>query len=192
MTKLFAQIISHAFGPFSVLPVVLVVVPLLEAQLTSSQLMVLAPALVLSLIIFPVTLFLYYYRSGRVSDLDATIREERESLYTWVTPGPWLAVLASWRWGNYELTVLLLLLALTWLAITLFTHVEKVSVHMAVNTAAFFIVNLLFNWRLWWLFPILIAVAWSRWYLKRHTVHQLILGTLIPVVIFLTGMAVLL
>lgn len=187
-----AQLISNLFGPFSVLPFILVVVPLMGANLSSSQLMILGPAFFLTLLVYPLSLFLYYLLSGRISDLDASVREEREGLYSWVVIGPSLAVIFSWLWGNYELTVLMLLFTVTWILVTLFTYVEKVSVHMAVNTAAFFVLNHFWAWRWWWVFLFLPAIAWSRWYLKRHSVHQLILGTLIPVVVFLTGMTLLL
>lgn len=185
--KLLAKLTSHAFGPFSVLPIILVTVPLLKVDLTREQLVVMAPVLVLTLIVYPVSLFIYFLKTGRISDVDATIRQEREGLYTWAMLGPWLAAVASWQWGNTALTELLLLLTATVTLLTVFTHREKVSAHMAINTAAYLIVNILYNWRLWWLFPLLIAIAWSRWYLKRHSLHQLILGTLIPVVVFLTG-----
>ncbi len=192
LTNLLAKTVSQLFGPFSLLPLVLVIVPLFNVGLSHSQLIILGPILVVTHIISPIAVFIYFFVVGKVSDLDVTIRREREQLYTLASIGPWLGALAGFVWGAPLLAKLLVLLAITVTLLTFFTYVEKVSAHMAVNTAAYFIINILFDWRYWWLFLLLILIAWSRRYLHRHTVHQLILGTLIPVVVFLTGMRILL
>lgn len=187
MIKLFAQLISQIFGPFSFTGLILIPLLLFNLELPSQSFALLFLLLFISYFVYPGFLFVYFYKKGKISDLDVSVRAERKEIYLLALVGFWAGVIIGYPLGSPLLATLLFLLAITVTITTLFTFVEKVSAHMAINTSAYFLINLVFAWKYWWLFSILLAVAWSRWYLKRHTIHQLVLGTLIPMVVFLTG-----
>lgn len=73
--------------------------------------------------------------------------------------------------------------AINVVAIALLTQVWKVSIHTALFSAIATISVILFGIHFWWLYLILIPLAWSRIQRKRHTVWQVVAGSLLAFVL---------
>lgn len=69
------------------------------------------------------------------------------------------------------------------IGIAIITQFWKVSIHTALYSAIVTIVVILFGVQFWWLYLILIPLAWSRIYRKRHTIWQAVAGSLIAFVL---------
>ncbi len=74
------------------------------------------------------------------------------------------------------------------LMIGIVTQWWKISVHTAMFASIATIAVVIFGAQFWWLYLILLPLAWSRIYRKRHTVWQTIFGasgaTLITLLVF--------
>ena len=67
--------------------------------------------------------------------------------------------------------------------VALLTQVWKVSIHTALYSAIATTAVILFGTQLWWLYLILIPLAWSRIHRHRHTIWQAVAGSLIAFVL---------
>lgn len=63
--------------------------------------------------------------------------------------------------------------------IALITQLWKVSIHTALFSSVVTISIILFGGQFWWLYLILIPLAWARIHRQRHTIWQAIAGSLI-------------
>ena len=68
--------------------------------------------------------------------------------------------------------------ALNSVVIGIITQWWKISVHTAMFASIATVAVIVFGWQFWWLYLILLPLAWSRIYRKRHTVWQTIMGAL--------------
>ncbi|MBU0708844.1 hypothetical protein KJ596_03805 [Patescibacteria group bacterium] len=121
---------------------------------------------------------------GWVKDIDATNRRERYVPYA-VSFACWSALLViavtslTAEFLDYFFPIYLLQGAMF-----LITFKYKISVHAALNTVFYLLLNQAASWRFWFLFPVVIIVCWSRWLLKKHTIGQLILGVAVVAIIW--------
>lgn len=69
------------------------------------------------------------------------------------------------------------------IGIALITLLWKVSIHTALFSAIATIAVILFGSHFWWLYLILIPLAWSRIHRRRHTIWQAVAGSLIAFVL---------
>jgi membrane-associated phospholipid phosphatase len=67
--------------------------------------------------------------------------------------------------------------------ISAITQFWKVSVHTALFSAVSTIALILFGLKFWWLYLLLIPLAWSRIHRKRHSILQVVGGTLLAFVL---------
>lgn len=183
-SKIFwATLISRIFGMTTFLPLYPVVL-VWQGQLTSGLKFPLFLVTALFLAIIPLSYFIYCLEKGLVVDIDATKRSERTRPYTVAFLSWTVGILVIKLYGtdffwrlNFSFYLLITL-------VVFITFFYKISVHATINSAYFVFLNFLFNWRLWWLFPIILLVCWSRWVLKKHSWHQLLNGVLLGGVVF--------
>ncbi len=175
--KKIAQTLSIVFGPF-LWPITLSTI-ILKAGLPIQQSFVLLPAVLFLQIIIPYAYIFWLYTGSQISDLDITKREERYKVMI-VTLISFLLSLGSIYFLGNLLILKLLLLAFLILAVnTLITFFWKISLHMTLNIVFVLTMNYLYDWRLPILYVCLPLIFWSRLYLKKHTVLQLIGGLII-------------
>ena len=78
--------------------------------------------------------------------------------------------------------------AMNSLVIAIVTQWWKISVHTAMFASIATVALVVFGEKFWWLYLILIPLAWSRIFRKRHTIWQTIVGavsaTTITLIIF--------
>lgn len=67
--------------------------------------------------------------------------------------------------------------------VALITQVWKISIHTALYSAVATISVILFGAGFWWLYLMLIPLAWSRIHRRRHTIWQAVAGSLIAFVL---------
>jgi membrane-associated phospholipid phosphatase len=158
-----------------------------QTGLSPEQFIPIGAVLFISTFIAPVAITLYFLRIGRVSDLDVTERKERILLLLIILAVGWVGVLITLLMHPTErYSAMVLFSTVVFTIIGGMTFFEKVSLHASGITVLYIMANYLMEWRYWSFFGVIILVCWSRWYLKKHTVRQLILGVMVPVLVFLT------
>lgn len=176
----FAKIFSHLTGPPTEIPVIIFLL-LNRAGVGRSSFLSYAAVFLFFGWGIPVAYFAYALRRGWIRDINATDRRDR--------PVPYAVAVAGWTiliffvlnvptFVDYPLFQYFYALLLV---IWLITFFYKVSVHAALNTALYLLLNQVCDWRFWWLFPLVLLVCWSRWINKKHSFWQLVLGVAVAV-----------
>lgn len=188
-TKFFAQLISRVFGPFSVVPLFFIYLLIFHTGLLSHQQWQLFPILLLYVFCVPVLGFIFFRLTGRISDIDVTNQKERFPLLVLILISGCFGTGLSYVGGAPVLFILSLFFVMLVLSVvSVITPFEKVSLHATMATTLYLIVISLLGESFWWLLIFILLICWSRWYLKKHTIFQLILGIAVPSLIFLTGL----
>ena len=134
----------------------------------------------------PLIYILIGVRLGKLSDLDVSHRSERAGPFLFgiisVTLG-WL-VLALMN-GPKNLQTVLIITAVSGILMLLITLRWKISIHASSLGGAATILTALYGAVMLPLFVLLALVSWSRVALRRHTVTQVIAGSLAGIVISL-------
>lgn len=187
MNILFARIISRLTGPFTVVPAVTLYILFFHTGIMGQLTIPFLLLFFASVLLIPGGIFSIFILQGRISDVDVRNREERVPLLASILPSVWIAVYAA---HFYHVPALFLYLifsgALTLTILFAITLWYKVSLHTSGITVLFFMVFFTVGALAWWVVPILALVWWARLTIKAHSIPQLLLGTLIPVVVFLT------
>lgn len=175
--KLFAQFISFLFHPV----LFLLLVPFLAIyKETHSGVYALKWEVFTALFIFfGLIAFLLGHWFGIFSDFDLTKREERGKFYgiAGVLGATYLAVALSFKGIVFPLSIVALGILIGITVLILANRFVKVSIHVALASA--FVIGVSFSLTtitlasIMWIVPI---IAWSRIYLKRHTIREVIIG----------------
>lgn len=72
--------------------------------------------------------------------------------------------------------VISVIYALNSVVIAIVTQWWKISIHTGMFASIATIATIIFGLRFWWLYLLLIPLAWSRIYRKKHTIWQTIMG----------------
>ncbi len=185
-----AKLISRLFDLYT-WSIILNFLFLYRSNLTSPQVAALIPIVVLLELILPVIIFAVFLKKGIISDVDITRREQRPRFFSVLAALMLVGSAAGYVYGNplffwLQLTVLATIMIMV--VITLFW---KISGHTMVNSLGIFFLNYFFAGKFWWLYFLLLPVAWSRWHLKKHSPLQLlagaVLGLAVPLVMLKLG-----
>ncbi len=131
----------------------------------------------------------YGVRTGRLSDHEVSVREER----FWPYMGEIAAVVASYGIMRVlraprEMTALVVSVAGAMMTITGVTLVWKISMHVVGTAGATTVLVLLYGKRAAPALTLIPLVGWSRYALEHHTVAQIIAGGLVgtaaPLIVF--------
>jgi len=130
--------------------------------------------------ISPISLFLILRKKGKLSDQDASIKEERTL--------PFLIAISFYLIGlilmiKFELNIISIAFWFCYISNTLITifinKYWKISAHAMGASGPFAALVFAFGWIGLLLLPIVILVGWSRIKLKCHSFSQVITGTLL-------------
>jgi membrane-associated phospholipid phosphatase len=131
---------------------------------------------------FPFLPVLYFYRKN-VVDLDISQRELRTPFFGIAAAFYSIAAVVFFVTN----TTIMLLLALSYAFVTiillLVNRFWKVSVHSAGVTGPIFALIFVFGFMALPLALMIVLVSWSRIKLKKHTVTQTFVGSLIPIAV---------
>jgi len=143
---------------------------------------ILFPLLYTTITIVP---FVILRRIGKISDYEFTKREERPPYFTATTVGYLILFFLTLLLKDTMLTQVTLAIFVETCVLTIVTLYWKMSGHMTYSTLFFFTLLFLFPYSPW-LALFFIAtpfIAASRVILKKHTVMQVIIGTLVSATI---------
>ncbi len=181
-----AQTISTLFSPLTFIPLILFW-KLDEVHLSSSAFQKTLLILFGFGILPTVGSLILLKRMGRISDWGIDKREQRLQFGLIAYFFMAVTLLILWRVESGEILKLISLLLAGGLIFTLITLFWKISAH--TTAATLFSLFLLDQPSLFLLagVPLAVAVAWSRIYLKRHTLAQVVAGSLLATFIYLVG-----
>jgi membrane-associated phospholipid phosphatase len=130
----------------------------------------------------PMLYVFWLYGSDRISDLDMSVRHEREAVFSafvlfyllgaialWLTRAPLLMIAAM---AAYTLSTLI---------VQYITRYWKISTHALGITAALAVLTLLYGNQTLPFLVLIPMVCWARVYLKAHTQLQVIAGAALAI-----------
>lgn len=182
-----ARALSILLGPQVWLPLLITSI-LLKSGLTSSQLSILFPGLVIFQIFVPLISVYIALRLKKVTGWDLPKREERYWFLILTLVSYLFSIALIYFFGNKFLLNLSLIFFVLIIVISIITYFWKISLHASINTVGPILLNFLFSWQLPWLYLSVPLVYWARLKLKRHTLWQLIAGSIISGGAFLWGL----
>ena len=130
----------------------------------------------------PLIYILIAVRMGKISDVDVSRRTERA--------GPFLfgisSVLAGWLvliifQGPYDLQTVLIITAVSGIVMMVTTLWWKISIHASTMGGAATMLTAFYGAVVLPTFLLLILVSWSRVVLRRHTILQVVAGSLVSI-----------
>jgi PAP2 superfamily len=123
-------------------------------------------------------------RMGKISDVDVSRRSERAGPFLFGIASVCLGLLAlSYTNGPKALETLLLISAISGVLMMLITLWWKISIHASSLAGVLTILTALYGVIILPLFTLLVMVSWSRVVLRRHTVPQVIAGSILSIVL---------
>ncbi len=180
-----ARLVSNILAPASISLPFIVLVALYHAQNVMRAL--LYALLTLFFLSFgPFIYILAAVRMGKISDVDVSRRTERA--------GPFLfgisSVLAGWLvlillHGPQNLQTLLIITAVSGIVMMVTTLWWKISIHASSMGGVATMLTAFYGAVMLPTFLLLILVSWSRVVLRRHTVSQVIAGSLVSIALTL-------
>lgn len=132
-----------------------------------------------------VLILLIFLKTKIIEDFDITKREQRPLVFGIFSIFLALLVSITYIFGYTEALDLMIFIVFCYLILFIITLFWKISIH--VGAATMTILVLLHETSYWYLYPLVllpIIVAWTRVYLKRHTVDQVIGGMVLPVIVY--------
>lgn len=179
MKMISARIISFVFGPVSwVIFFIITCYYKGLFQNTSNMFVVIMIAFII-----PIVFFSFLLKTKKISDLDITTRQERYPFL--IMMNICLLALLYFLYTQH-LTTLFHLTQIVYIIITIssfITFFYKVSFHITFSYTFSILINMLFSFKTWWLYPLVPMVFWSRLILKKHTVMQMLLAITIDTII---------
>jgi membrane-associated phospholipid phosphatase len=180
-----ARLVSNILAPASISLPFIVLVALYHAQNVMRALLY-AVITLFFLSLGPFIYILIAVRVGKISDVDVSRRTERA--------GPFLfgisSVLAGWLvlillHGPENLQTLLFITAVSGIVMMVTTLWWKISIHSSSMGGVATILTAFYGAVMLPTFLLLILVSWSRVVLRRHTVSQVIAGSLVSIALTL-------
>lgn len=135
----------------------------------------------------PFVFFLHLLRKGEVSSWDIRDRRERLPLYAFTIIAHLVGVLLAFFLEKYLLLAILLAFYVVAVVFMIVTVFWKISIHMGVNSLLITFINVITQWKYWWLYILLFAVGWARVRNGHHNIWQVIVGSLLGAGLFLGG-----
>lgn len=179
----YARAISNILSPAAISVPMIVLVAFYQASSVTHALIYAAITLFF-LSIGPFGYILLNVRLGKLSDIDVSKRSERVKPFIFgllsICLGWFVLVLTH---GPDALISVLMVTAISGLIMMLITLWWKISLHASSLAGAATMLTALYGAVTLPLFGLLILVCWSRVVLRRHTVAQVIAGSLLSIVL---------
>ncbi|HEY0615282.1 MAG TPA: phosphatase PAP2 family protein [Candidatus Elarobacter sp.] len=130
--------------------------------------------------IAPMLFIFFLYATNRISDLDMSIRAERERVFVVFVVFYALGAVDLWLiHAPVIMTASMAAYAVSSLVVQWITRYWKISTHALGITAPLVALTVLFGQRPAPFYVLIPLVGWSRVYLRAHTVLQVVAGTLL-------------
>ena len=129
--------------------------------------------------VVPFVFFMTMLYHRQIKDWDIQNRVQRIPLYIFTlichAGGIWLAHELS----KTDLVNILLVFYMVAVVFGVITFFWKISLHTGVNAVLITFINWATNWKYWWLYTLVLAVAWARVYQRHHTWAQAAAGAML-------------
>lgn len=171
-----AKILSTIFNPFLTALALFVILSHVHAPTTQDfwRLLLLSTAFTS---ILPMIFIFWLYATDRISDLDMSVRAERERVFGAFVVFYLLGTVALWATHSPRLMIATMAgYTLSTIVVQYITRYWKISTHALGITAPLVALCLLFGAQPLPFIVLIPAVCWARVYLKAHTVMQVVAG----------------
>ncbi len=177
-----ARIVSTVCNPFLTSLALFVILANVKSQ-SATDFWVLLFNSALFTSIAPMLFIFWLYATDRISDLDMSIRTERERVFIAFVIFYALGAIDLWLiHAPAIMTASMVGFATSSLVVLWITRYWKISTHALGITAPLVALTVLFRDRPAPFYVLIPLVGWSRVYLRAHTVLQVVAGTLLAVV----------
>jgi membrane-associated phospholipid phosphatase len=177
----FARLISIVLSPVTIsLPFITLV-----ALYSHESNALISAALTLFFLSFgPMLYIILGVRSGKFTDVDVSVRSQRT--------GPFLFIIVSSLFGFFVLNKIhgsknlesvLLITAISGIILMIITFWWKVSMHASSLSGAITMLSILYGKIMLPAFLLVLLVSWSRVVLRRHTIAQVTVGSLMSIIL---------
>jgi membrane-associated phospholipid phosphatase len=177
-----ARILSTIFNPFLTALALFVILSQVSASSTLDfwRLLFLSTSFTS---IGPMLYVFWLYSTDRISDLDMSVRSERETVFSIFLVFYLVGAVVLWSLHAPRVMVAVMLgyFAST-VVVGYITRYWKISTHALGITAPLVALSLLYGRQPLPFFVLVPMVCWARVYLKAHTVMQVVAGALLAVV----------
>ena len=171
-----ARIISTVFNPFLTSLALFVILAGTRSHSTADFWLLLANSVLFTSIV-PMLFVFWLYATDRISDLDMSIREERERVFVAFVVCFALGTVDLWLIGAPRImTAAMAGYGLSALVVQWITRYWKISTHALGITASLVALWAIFGSRPLPFFILIPLVCWARVYLRAHTPAQVIAG----------------
>lgn len=136
------------------------------------------------LLIGPASIYVYMaYRKGKVTDINLSDREERlRPLIIALIGAMAMTLVLLERSAPKPLTLLSLTLVCELIIIIFVTVFWKISLHALAFSSTITLLAYLYSYYAIFLYVFLVPIGWARIYRKRHTLLQVVAGSVVGVV----------
>lgn len=174
-----AKLISTIFNPFLLIGPIQIIYFIGLNEITASNITLIL--IILFQAILPFTLILLFIKLHIVSDFEITDKDERTLYFSILTTLFIISAMISFNLD--QIFIFNASLSVAVLSITIISLFWKISGHLMLDTILFLGLISISSYFIAGL-PILILVAWSRIILKKHSLLQTIVGSILGTAIF--------
>ncbi len=175
----FARLISTIFIPPIFTLVSFIFLSLTYEGNLRTKISVIAIASVFG-VILQIASFIYFYRKGILTDVDAKIKDERTLPYfiSIIIFNVGFILLLIFKVSSISIAFWFCYISNTFLVI-LINKYMKISIHVMGISGPLALFTFLFGFKMFMFLPILVLVAWSRIKLKCHSLAEVVAGGLL-------------
>jgi len=171
-----ARIVSTVFNPFLTSLALFVILAGTRSHSTADFWILLFNSVLFTSIV-PMLFVFWLYATDRISDLDMSIRDERERVFVAFVVCFALGTVDLWVIGAPRImTAVMAGYALSSLVVQWITRYWKISTHALGITAALLALSAIFGSRPLPFLVLIPIVCWARVFLRAHTLAQVLAG----------------
>ena len=174
-----ARILSTIFNPFLTALALFIILSHIRARTTEEFWWLLFLSTFFTSIA-PMLFIFWLYATDRISDLDMSVREEREKVFGVFVVFYLLGTITLWLTHSPRLLIATMAgYSLSTIIVQYITRYWKISTHALGITAPLVALCLLYGRQPLPFLALIPSVCWARVYLKAHTVMQVIAGAVL-------------
>lgn len=139
-------------------------------------------------VVIPALYVLWLMENQVIKDIHIAERAARVIPFWVAAVSAFIGAMVLWRLGATEqVAVVASVYAINALGIAIITQFWKISVHMSTISSIATMAVILFGVQFWWLYLLLVPLAWSRIFRHRHTIWQTVVGAMLTFVLTALG-----
>lgn len=178
-TYFFARYISYLFVPPSFTFLIFLFLGLVYPSDPVTSIVIVIKGFVIGLAL-PVIFFMILMRRGKVGDADASIKEERNIPYIFGIFSTMLGILVSTIFNLENLIIHIWVVYLAaMISLLIINKFWKISAHSMGASIPFGLLLYMYGLLGLVYLPLILVIGWSRIYLKKHDLRQVLAGAIL-------------